>query len=365
MGITATVGLEKSLHQSIDWLEKSERKQGGSAAYLNLFGIWSKSYPETTGYIIPILLNYSEIYPDHDKTDLAVRFGNWLLNIQHNEGYWYAGVHHKKNQSPSVFNTAQILIGMMALYEKTGDEKWLYSAKSAAEWLSRGVNVDGLWTSGHYSGFNPTYYTRVAWPMLIYSSVTDDAQAKNAAIRVLDHMLGRMNPNGTFNQWGFKKSAPAYSHTIAYTIRGFMESSLLLGDWDRYGAKLEGTINKLYRISELNKGLLPGTFDTDWNGDKRFTCLTGNAQIAICFLKWHEIKPDLRLVNAASKLIEKVREHQKSSIMFQHFDGAISGSVPIHGSYLRFRYPNWAAKFYADSVLILFQIIKKEKGETT
>ena len=33
--------------------------------------------------------------------------------------------------------------------------------------------------------------------------------------------------------------------------------------------------------------------------------------------------------------------------------GAIAGSHPIFGSYERFKYPNWAAKFFIDALLAL------------
>jgi hypothetical protein len=32
--------------------------------------------------------------------------------------------------------------------------------------------------------------------------------------------------------------------------------------------------------------------------------------------------------------------------------GGIAGSLPIWGDYSRFEYPNWAAKFFADALLM-------------
>ena len=32
--------------------------------------------------------------------------------------------------------------------------------------------------------------------------------------------------------------------------------------------------------------------------------------------------------------------------------GAIAGSAPIWGDYSRFEFPNWAAKFYADALMM-------------
>ena len=33
-------------------------------------------------------------------------------------------------------------------------------------------------------------------------------------------------------------------------------------------------------------------------------------------------------------------------------DGGVAGSYPIWGRYSRFEYPNWAAKFFADSLMM-------------
>lgn len=46
--------------------------------------------------------------------------------------------------------------------------------------------------------------------------------------------------------------------------------------------------------------------------------------------------------------------------------GGISGSAPLWGSYIRFGYPNWAAKFFIDAMLLLGQtkkqVLSDERG---
>ena len=43
---------------------------------------------------------------------------------------------------------------------------------------------------------------------------------------------------------------------------------------------------------------------------------------------------------------------QKLDVMDPVVRGGIAGSSPIWGDYSRFEYPNWAAKFFADALLM-------------
>ena len=49
-------------------------------------------------------------------------------------------------------------------------------------------------------------------------------------INAIDYYRKKINKNLTVENWGFKKKKNAFTHTMAYTIRGFLESSILLND---------------------------------------------------------------------------------------------------------------------------------------
>lgn len=347
---------ENQLRLSIDWLIQSKCKSGGSRAYYAPILGWSNPYPETTGYIIPTLLEYYHFSNYQPAYNTAIEFGDWLLSVQTNEGYWFAEQHPPKKETPSVFNTGQILFGLISLYKETNDSKWIISLEKATNWLCSTIDKNGIWESGHYRGFNPTYYSRVAWPILLASTILDNHIYQEKAILVLDSLVKKRNSNGTFSGWGFNEQGPAFTHTIAYTLRGFMESSFLLNNWQRYGAKTEVALEKFYNLSELKNGRLAGHFDEDFSGSKTYSCITGNFQIALCLMRWHEKNNDLRLLNAVSKLIEFSVKSQSSS-------GAIPGSKPLWGRYMMFRYPNWSAKFCADALLLFLKLYKKESDQ--
>ncbi|QXD16169.1 hypothetical protein GQ464_004240 [Rhodocaloribacter litoris] len=350
------------LDATVAWLYRSiDHGKGGSCAYFGVWGRWAPPYPETTGYIIPTLLHYARVTGASEARERAMGLGNWLLGIQDEGGYWHGGTHPPARPNPSIFNTGQILLGLCALFDETEDAVWLDAARAGARWLAQGVNGEGEWEQGNYrDGFNPSYYTRVAWPMLEVWKRSGDEPVHAAAVRVLDRILSRRRANGVIQGWGFDPERPAFTHTIAYTLRGLLESARLLDDWKTYGAPTETALERLYRQAELYRGRLAGAYDEAWRKDDRFSCLTGNVQTAICLLKYEARSEDLRLVNAACKLVDYVCSTQSLRHPHGGIRGGIAGSRPVWGRYMALRYPNWAAKFHADALMLLMERLERE-----
>lgn len=353
-----------SLDSSVGWIHRSIRAGGrGSSAYFGLWGTWSRSYPETTGYIIPTLLEYAEENESNHSAEVAIDLGNWLLDIQHEEGYWYGGFHPPDRPEPSVFNTAQILLGLVALYKRSGKPAWISAAERGARWLADAVTEEGVWLEGNYkNGYNPAYYSRVAWPLLAVWSETQVGHFRTAAERVLDRVVSLRSEEGGFEKWGFEEKGPAYTHTIAYTLRGLIESARIVGKWSPWGAATEKALEHLYRQAELRGGRLPGAYTTNWEPVDYYTCPTGNAQLALCFLKYFEREGDLRLLNASCKLVDSVCTAQSQNPFLGGLKGAMPGSRPLWGRYMIFRYPNWAAKFASDALIELMKKVDEAEA---
>lgn len=352
-----------SLDAAAEWLDRSiQHGRGGSCAYyVPLLG-WSKPYPETTGYLIPTLLRIPRWVRNSERIrSRAEPLGHWLLEIQHPEGWWAGGLHPPKRLEPSVFNTAQIVLGLTSLHEETGDDEWLRAARRAGEWLVRTAEPGGIWRTGAYvEGFQPSYYTRVAWPLLeLDLALGGDSSFGDVAREVLDRHGSDTRPDGMIAGWGFEPGEPAFTHTIAYTIRGFIEAGRLDGS-PRYDSIVDRAIDTLFRKSELSGGRLPGAYGNGWNATMQAICLTGNCQIAICLLRWHRRRADLRLVNAAAKLLDVVISRQKLRHPLAGVRGGVAGSSPVWGQYLRWRYPNWAAKFLVDAIVDLLAVLEEE-----
>ena len=344
------------------WLLKSiEKGKGGSCAHYSIPLGWSKPYPETTGYLIPTLLRLSGFLDDSRYSVAALNLGEWLLSIQSEDGSWHGGLHPSRKSKASVFNTGQILKGMMALSKHTGDQKFLDAADNGASWLAAGVNELGFWPAGDYKASEtPSYYSHVAWPILQVWETTRNDDQRAAAERFLDMTLERKLPNGIIGRWGFDDEGAAFTHTIAYTIRGFQESARLIGDYERYGRPMEQILNYFIKKSELRNGRLPGEFSDDLSENNKYVCLTGNAQLAICILLMEHVESDLRLVNAAAKLVDYIGSVQATNNPISGLRGGVAGSHPVWGRYMFMRYPNWAAKYYCDALMMLSHRLELE-----
>lgn len=322
---------------------------------------WSRAYPETTGYIIPTLLQAGERLSDAVHRDRAIRFGQWLLSIQNADGSWNGGLHPAREPKPSVFNTGQVLKGMLALWRRTHEQRWLDAAARGTRWLAASMAADGLWKGGDYRARKtPSYYSHVLWPMLDVAVELGDESVVASVRKGVDGLLARIRPNGAIEGWAFSEGQPAFTHTIAYTIRGLQECGRLLED-PSVGNAMVPALEKLLRRSELKAGRLPGAFDEDWNPSGAFVCLTGNAQVAKCLLIWEQGQPDLRVVSGAARMVDVVCRHQRLRSASSGIRGAVAGSAPLSGPYMRFRYPNWAAKYLCDAIMALEDRLERER----
>jgi uncharacterized protein YyaL (SSP411 family) len=363
--IVGEAARKEALELSLNWLVESiDKNTGGSRAnYSMLFnGLrgWSGPYPETTGYIIPTFLNAAQEFPDtRELTEKAYRMGEWLLSIQFEDGAFPGNIYYpNKTLERSIFNTSQIILGLTSLHDHVKDNRYLESAARAASWLVSNQELDGTWKRYNYvPDFSPSYYSRVAWPILKVYTRTHDDKFKEAALNNLLSIKARQLPNGFIDGAGFKPGSYVFLHTLAYTIRGFIESSFILKDEELWSTGYSFA-EKVMRKFEVQKKL-HGAYYSNFKGVSWYQCLTGNVQMAIIWLKIFQKTGDARFLNAASKAIDSVTKHQIAKTLNRNLKGAVAGSVPIYGRYMAFRYPNWAVKFLTDAIILEHQILKK------
>ena len=110
------------------------------------------------------------------------------------------------------------------------------------------------------------------------------------------------------------------------------------------------------------KGQLAGSYDLDWNGDYSFICITGHAQLILFFTRLYRFIGNKAFQTAAMKTFSAIQDIPAKSAD-KAIRGGIAGSIPFNKGYQPYRYLNWAAKFYLDASLQLYQIdvANKEK----
>jgi hypothetical protein len=73
--------------------------------------------------------------------------------------------------------------------------------------------------------------------------------------------------------------------------------------------------------------------------------------MALIWLRLFEGSRDQRWIEPAMRAIELAKGAQAINTDSPAIKGAVPGSVPLWGSYMRLAYPNWAAKFFTDALL--------------
>jgi hypothetical protein len=329
------------------WILNAQTPAGGIAAYYSLLAGYSAPYPEVTGYIVPTLYDFAQSTSDDVVVVAAERATHWLLSLQMSSGAFPAGLHGNK-ATPSVFNTGQILSGLVRAYAETKSSRTLRSATAAADWLIEVQHVDGSWCGpAAYQQRTHSYYSMVAWALAALSVQTGDRSYSSAAARNLDWILLQFQPSGWIDGINLQ-GHPNYLHFIAYALQGTLECATLLQRRDAIET-VEKPAWILLRKFETNK-FLAGAYDRDFKTGARFTCLTGNAQMSCVWLRLFEITGDLRYLNAALKMNELL----KQSIPLRGNRGVVgglSGSFPVWGYYQPLRYISWGCKFVADALM--------------
>ena len=334
----------------VDWLKRGHDAVGGQgvAAYYGFAEGWSAAYPETTGYIINTCLEAADRLGDPDLAARARRLADWELEVQMPEGAWQSGL-TTVPPVPAVFNTGQVIQGLIAAHRAFGHARYLEAAARGGRWLVANQDVDGAWRRHTYRGFANSYSTRVAWPLVDLARATGDRRFEEAAVRYLEWAARCQDESGWFDHCSLEPGEPALTHTLAYTMEGFLESSVLLGT-DRWLRVAQRTADSLLHRYEVRRHLA-GAYDRGWRGDHSFACMTGCAQVGLVWCRLYQVTGDARYLNAALKINDFVVTFIDLRSAWPEMRGAVKGSHPVWGPYMRFRLPSWAAKFTVDSLL--------------
>jgi hypothetical protein len=344
---------ERHIAAGIDWLAQSQDATdcGGSAAYYSLLAGWAGPYPETTGYIIPTLYDYADYAGEDTPRRRAQEMAAWLLTVQMDFGAFPGGVDPGSDPNPSVFNTGQILFGLVRAYRETGESRYLDAAERASAWLCEVQHAEGYWDRFDYRGEIHSYCSRVAWALLEADAVLDGNPFRESARNHLEWVRSIQTDNGWFEYAAFSPNEVPYLHTIAYTVRGLLEGGLAL-DNDSLVSAARVTADRLLTLAA--DGPLAGAYDRSWSG-RDFYCLTGNAQTAAVWLRLYEHTNDERYLTAATEELEFLKTHHRLSGP-EELQGGLAGSQPVWGPYMRLRYPNWATKFFCEALLLRIQL---------
>lgn len=347
---------------AIGWIQRARQAAGDggiSKGFDLLRHRWAPSYPETTGYTIPTLLNAARVLESPELEAMAFSLAEYLLEKATLNGgmvHWQA-----LTNSPSiVFDTGQVIFGWLAAYRARQDERFQKAAIRSGDWLTTIQDPNGSWKTNQHLGVVKVIDTRVAWVLLELHQITGNETYRQAAVHNLDWAVQQQDETGWFDKCSFWAGKAPYTHTLAYTAEGLLESGTLLSNGQYITSAMKMANALLARQSP--DGSLAGAYHAGWQKPSHWSCLTGNCQIAILWLRLFETTQETKFYEAAHKAIRFVARTQDIRTQNPNVRGAIAGSHPIYGGYERLKYPNWAAKFFIDAVMKLGDIDRGERA---
>lgn len=345
---------DEHLDAAIAWLKRAQAatQDGGVSYGYSIRGGWRPSYRETSGYIAVTFFDLARQLHDEEAGTLARTVCDWLCEVQEPDGS-IANPRYHHNEG-IVFDTGQVLLGYVRAYRETGEARFRDAATLSASWLASSLDDDGAWRRNTHLQTPHTYNVRVAWAMLESNDIAADPTIEAAARRNLDWGLEQETPDGYFRSCAFEPGLPPFTHTIAYAIRGFLESGRLLNEPKYTDIATRAADAVLERVRD--DGWIPGQIDEAGNARASYCCLTGNSQLAIIWLKLHQMTGAQRYLDAAKRSLDYVMRCQDLATPNLALRGAVKGSQPIWGRYAPLSYPNWATKFFIDASLLLKEI---------
>jgi Squalene-hopene cyclase C-terminal domain len=349
--IGPAVPVDEHLRASVAWVERSQDAAGaGSAKSYNLLDGWLSPYPETSGYIVPTLYEAAAALDRPELRERAARMIAWVATTQLASGAFPSG-EHAGSTEPMVFDTGQIIFGLVRAAVEMQDPSLHEAACRAASFLLSIQDTDGAWRKHDFAGLAHSYSCRAAWSLLVLADNGGDASHRDAACRNFDWVLSQQRSNGWYASNTFRGGQLPNTHAIAYVTESMVEGFARTGN-ERY---LDSAIRGIAPlIEQLDRtGVILGLHDEHWTNRAHHVCVTGLAQLGRTCLRIHQLGGDARYVETAQQLARQVATSQHLLHRDLGIAGAVPGSVPTFGRYAPLQYPNWAAKFWIDLLLLL------------
>lgn len=352
-GLQDDPGADRAIREAAAWLcraqDNTASHDDGVARDYSLINGWATSYPETTGYIVPTMMALADYLKDETYDARARRMLDWFVAIQLEGGGFQAGKIDADPIVPTTFNTGQILLGLAA--GVTRYNAYQDATIRAAQWLVDTQDPDGAWRkwpSPFTEAGEKAYETHVSWSLLEADRVCPGQGFAAAGLKQVDWALQKQQPNGWIADCCLDEPDAPLTHTLGYYLKGVVEAHRFSGD-----SKYLETARKLadgLMGTQRPDGALPGQLRADWSPSVKWSCLTGDVQVADSWIYLFKVTGETRYRDAALAANRFVRRTLYVSGP-EEMRGGVKGAFPVDGDYGRFQFLNWAAKFMIDANL--------------
>ncbi len=330
-----------------DWLLKAQQASpdDGYSRFYSLYKKkWDRGYIETTGYIIPTMLQVGEYLKDDKYKLSAMQAADWLLEIQNHDGS-FSDIDAGDAQ---VFDTGQCLLGLNSLYSDTKENRFLEAAKKAGEWLVQEQDNNGSWVQHAYLGIPHAYYTRVAAALIELGTICNQEHYIDSGLKNIDWVISRQENNGFFLNASFTIKDNPILHTLVYILEGLLHAFRIT----KKEYILKAILKNAEQFKDINLNreiILYSQYDENYNVTDKSKCVTGLAQWAGVCLELYEITNDEAYLKLAVRTLYYLKSKQiKDGV---NTKGGFTGSVPFYAYYGAGKLLNWNNKFFIDTLL--------------
>lgn len=348
--------LERQIDESIGWLLRAQEVTGNgglSEGYNVRLGSWGPAYAETTGYAIPTLLVAARTFPKWEEslTSACTKMGYWLKSVQLPSGAIASGNHKHLRAFPSVFNCGQVLQGFHALIQH--DKDFDRPARAAAGWMCAVQDDDGAWRKGVSALVGPghhAYYVRAAWALGAYGDSVGSERFFKCAHKNAQFVFEQATENW-FSRMSFVDDDTPLLHTVAYTLEGLLELSVLFSEPAWFDA-VTWAAEKIALLQNPITGALPGKLKAPYLAACDWTTTTGNAQMAAIWYRLTELSGDTKWLPFADQAVAFNCRLQNTGSHEQNYRGGLIGCHPYSAGYGAYWFMNWNVKFQLDALLL-------------
>jgi len=349
------------LNAALGWIGRAQDAcpGGGVAARYDLVaGRFLEPYPETTGYLIPTLLEVARAFDNAPMAERARRAADWLVQRQMPDG----SVDCRLAEEPApagrhtviLFDCGAVLQGFVAMYRHSRSDIYAGAADRLARFMVSCQRPTGEWDLHLYFPYFGSHNALVGYALVAAGQALERSEYVDAGTRCLDTIRPNITANGHIKGCQFTASAngtAAFLHPLAYTVEGFLRSSALVGD-TRYLDAIGATLSALQRRFEAGRSILASHYDEHWRAVTPYSALDADCQIAMLWFLFSQATGDIRFANSALKMMDLVRNCIDMTAVADGVRGGLPGSFPVQGDNQRHACVNWAAKYFIDASLL-------------
>ncbi len=336
---------EHHLAAATEWLLSAHAAagHGGYAHTYHLVLGWRPACAETTGTIVPSLLETYRMLGDQRLYRSAAAALRWLKGIQRDDG-GFSGLDGRR---PSVSATGQALAGFNHVRRHFSHFPVEDGQRRAATWLVSVQAADGSFRCHARSGQPRSRDVCVGAALIDAGQQLEEPRFVAAGLRNLRWTLARQADNGFFRH-AAGDDGPPFLHSLVQVLAGLLDGWALTGEQAALNGARRFADGLLERARD--DGVPFGCYDERYRPQGEERCLPGLAQWSAVCQRLATLGLDAAYARQARASLDYLKTRQYLS-HHPHLHGGLPGSDPVHGRYLRLAIPNWGVRAFIDALL--------------